>query len=161
MAVSLRESVQLISDPVNLDASVAEVFRLMLCIVCKREAGLTVVEKESVTSVVVFSGPLSGVCVLRAGARTAMKIAAQMSGMDIDSVDNTVKNGSGEICNTLARAWKGMIPDLVPNCGLSVPVVITGSDYHLHMPAPEFQLHHGYRFGEEIFEVTIACDSLQ
>jgi hypothetical protein len=27
--------------------------------------------------------------------------------------------------------------------------------------APEFQLHHGYRFDEEIFEVTIVCDGLQ
>ena len=30
MAVSLRESVQLVSDPRNLDASVEEVFQLML-----------------------------------------------------------------------------------------------------------------------------------
>src|SRR5580704_4102147 len=161
MAVSLRESVQRISDPANLDASVGEVFRLMLCIVCKREAGLTVVEKESVTAVVGFSGPLSGVCVFRSGARTAMKIAAQMSGMESDSIDITVKNGIGEICNMLAGAWKGNVPDLAPNCGLSVPVVITGRDYHLHVQAPEFQLHYVYRFGESGFDVTIVCDGLQ
>jgi hypothetical protein len=26
--------------------------------------------------------------------------------------------------------------------------------------ATEFQLHHVYRFGEEVFEVTIVCDGL-
>ncbi len=36
MAVSLRESVQQVSDPRNLDASVEEVFRLMLGVECQR-----------------------------------------------------------------------------------------------------------------------------
>jgi chemotaxis protein CheX len=53
------------------------------------------------------------------------------------------------------------VPELAANCGLSVPAVITGRDYNLHVQAPEFQLHHGYRFGAEIFEVTIVCDGLQ
>ncbi len=39
MAVSLRESVQLVSDPRNLDASVEEVFQLMLGVNCRRDAG--------------------------------------------------------------------------------------------------------------------------
>ncbi len=161
MAVSLRESVERVSDPQNLDASVEEVFQLMLAIECRHEAGLIVADSESVTAVVGFGGLLSGACVFRAGARTAMKIAAQMTGMEFDAIDNTVKDGIGEICNMLAGAWKGKVPELAANCGLSVPAVITGRDYNLHVQAPEFQLHHGYRFGEEIFEVTIVCDGLQ
>jgi chemotaxis protein CheX len=161
MAVSLRESVERVSDPRNLDASVEEVFRLMLGIECKREAGLVVADQESVTAVVGFGGLLSGACVFRSGAGTAMKIAAQMTGMDFDVIDDTVKDGIGEICNMLAGAWKGKVPELAANCGLSVPAVITGRDYNLHVQAPEFQLHHGYRFGAEIFEVTIVCDGLQ
>jgi len=161
MAVSLRESVERVSDPRNLDASVEEVFRLMLGIECKREAGLVVADQESVTAVVGFGGLLSGACVFRSGAGTAMKIAAKMTGMEFDVIDDTVKDGIGEICNMLAGAWKGKVPELAANCGLSVPAVITGRDYNLHVQAPEFQLHHGYRFGEEIFEVTIVCDGLQ
>jgi chemotaxis protein CheX len=161
MAVSLRESVERVSDPKNLDASVEEVFRLMLGIECRREAGLAVEENESVTAVVGFGGLLSGACVLRSGAHTALKIAAHMTGMEFDFIDDTVKDGIGEICNMLAGAWKGKVPELAANCGLSVPAVITGRDYRLHVQAPEFQLHHGYRFDEEIFEVTIVCDGLQ
>ena len=48
----------------------------------------------------------------------------------------------------LAGAWKGKVPDLAANCGLSVPAVITGRDYNLHVQAPEFQLDHAYRFDE-------------
>ena len=90
-----------------------------------------------------------------------MKIAAHMTGMEFSGVDDTVKDGIGEICNMLAGAWKGKVPDLAANCGLSVLAVTTGRDYNLHVQAPEFKLNHTYRFGEATFEVTIICDGLQ
>ncbi len=160
MAVSLRESVQLVSDPRNLDASVEEVFRLMLGVECRRDTAPGAVEKESVTAVVGCGGVLSGACVFRSGASAALKIAARMTGAEFDAIDDTVKDGIGEICNMLAGAWKGKVPGLAANCGLSVPAVITGRDYNLHVQAPEFQVHHAYRFDESHFEVTIVCDGL-
>jgi chemotaxis protein CheX len=161
MAVSLRESVQLVSDPRNLDASVEEVFRLMLGLNCRRDSGSADCEPESVTAVVGFGGLLSGACVFRSGTNAALKIAGHMTGMAFEEVDDTVKDGIGEICNMLAGAWKGKVPQLAANCGLSVPAVITGRDYQLHVQAPEFQLHHIYRSEDTSFEVTIVCDGLQ
>ena len=84
-----------------------------------------------------------------------------MTGMEFTEVDDTVKDGIGEICNMLAGAWKGKVPDLAANCGLSIPAVITGRDYNLHVQAPEFKLVHSYRFDGGSFEVTIICDGLQ
>jgi chemotaxis protein CheX len=81
--------------------------------------------------------------------------------MEFAEIDDTVKDAIGEICNMLAGAWKGKVPELAANCGLSVPAVITGSDYDLRVQAPEFQLHHLYRFEESSFSVTIVCDGLQ
>ena len=161
MSISLRESVGVIADPRNLDASVDEVFQLMLGVGCRRESTPLVEEVESVTAVVGFGGLLSGACVLRTGGSAARKLAGRMTGMEFTEIDDTVKDGMGEICNMLAGSWKGKVPELAANCGLSIPAVITGRDYNLHVQAPEFQLHHGYRFGEEIFEVTIVCDGLQ
>ena len=161
MPVSLRESVEQVSDPRNLDASVEEVFRLMLGLECKRVMGPVAMDLESVTSVVGFGGVLSGACVFKSGAGTAMKIAAHMTGMEFSAIDDTVKDGIGEICNMLAGAWKGKVPELAANTGLSVPAVITGHDYKLHVQAPEFQIHHTYRFDNQAFEVTIVCDGLQ
>jgi chemotaxis protein CheX len=161
MAVSLRESVDEISDPRNLDASVEEVFHLMLGVDCEREASPSTPESEAVTAVVGFGGVLSGACVFRSCGTTAREIAARMTGMDFDEIDDTVKDAIGEICNMLAGAWKGKVPELSANCGLSVPAVITGRDYRLHVQAPEFQLQHGYRFGDRRFDVTIVCDGLR
>ena len=161
MAVSLRESLEQVSDPRNLDASVEEVFQLMLGVDCRRALEPCEQEPESVTAVVGFGGLLSGACVFTTGGKAALKIAACMTGMEFTEIDDTVKDGIGEICNMLAGSWKGKVPELAANCGLSVPAVITGRDYRLHVQAPEFQLHHLYRFGESGFAVTIVCDGLQ
>lgn len=161
MAVSLRESVDLISDPRHLDASVEEVFHLMLGVNCRREARPLAQEEESVTAVVGFGGALSGACVFSTGGRAAMAIAGHMTGMEFMEIDDTVKDGIGEICNMLAGVWKGMVPGLAAHCGLSVPAVITGRDYKLHVQAPEFRLRHVYRFDDACFAVTIVCDGLQ
>jgi chemotaxis protein CheX len=161
MAVSLRDSVQLVSDPRNLDASVEEVFRLMLGVSCWRDSGPVAEDLESVTAVVGFGGMLSGACVFSSGSSAAIEIAAHLTGMEFAEVDDIVKDGIGEICNMLAGAWKGKVPDLAAHCGLSVPAVITGRDYKIHVQAPEFQLHHVYRFNNTSFAVTIVCDGMQ
>jgi chemotaxis protein CheX len=161
LAVSLRQSVEQVSDPRNLDACVEEVFHMMLGVSCRRVEGPIEAEPESVTAVVGFGGLLSGACVFRSGGLTAMKIAARMTGMEFEEIDDIVKDGIGEICNMLAGGWKGKVPELAANCGLSVPAVITGRDYKLHVQAPEFQLHHTYSFEGSAFEVTIICDGIQ
>ena len=162
MLVSVRGSLEKVSDPLNLDRSVEEVFRMMLGVQCARDCGApTALDAEAVTAVVGFGGVLSGACVFRASANTAIEIAALMTGTTFADVDDTVKDGMGEICNMLAGAWKGKVPELAGHCGLSVPAVITGRDYKLHVQAPEFQLHHLYRFGERRFAVTIVCDGLK
>ncbi|MDR3725792.1 MAG: chemotaxis protein CheX [Terracidiphilus sp.] len=161
MAESLRESLHLVSDPMNLDASVEEVFQLMLGVSCQRFPGPVIYEPESVTAMVGFGGLLSGACIFKSGSSAAMKVAARMTGMEFAAIDDTVKDGIGEICNMLAGAWKGKVPDLAAHCGLSVPAVVTGRDYHLHVLSPEFKLHHFYRFEDACFSVTIICDGLK
>ena len=161
LPVSLRESLHRVSDPRSLDESVAEVFQMMLGLECQREPGSEDKEEESLTAVVGFGGLLSGACVISMGRSVSIEIAALMTGMKIDEVDDTVKDGIGELCNMVAGAWKGKVPELAANCGLSLPAVITGRDYRLHVQSPEFQLHHRYGFAASHFSVTIVCDGLQ
>lgn len=161
MPLSLRESLGEISDPRNLDATVDEICRMMLGVSCERDAGVLEEEEERVTAVVGFGGPLSGACVFRSGGNAACGIAAHMTGFPFTEVDDTVKDAIGEICNMLAGSWKGKVPELAARCGLSVPAVITGRNYNLHVQAPEFQLRHVYGFEGMKFEVTILCDGLQ
>jgi chemotaxis protein CheX len=158
---SLRASLSEIADPGHLDAAVAEVFAMMLGVDCRRVALDAPEEEEIVTAVVGFGGLLSGACILRSGSRAARALAGRMTGMEFGEIDATVQDAVGELCNMLAGSWKGKVPELAAKCGLSVPAVITGRDYNLHVQAPEFRLHHGYAFDATQFEVTILCDSVQ
>jgi chemotaxis protein CheX len=135
--------------------------QLMLGVSCPRSGETPApAQGESVTAVVGFGGLLSGACLFRSRSTVAIRIAAQMTGMEFAEVDDTVKDAIGEICNMLAGAWKGKVPELAAHCGLSVPAVITGRDYNLHVQAPEFQLNHVYGFADGQFAVTIVCDGL-
>jgi chemotaxis protein CheX len=155
MTLSLRENLHLVSDPTNIDSSVEEVFHMMLGAACRPTEVAMAEEPETITAVVGFGGLLSGACVFRSGASAALAIAGKLTGMEFSEIDDTVKDAIGEVCNMLAGAWKGRIPDLSANCGLSIPAVITGSNYHIHVQAPEFRLHHVYEFESTAFEVTI------
>jgi chemotaxis protein CheX len=161
MMQSLRDNLQQVSDPRNLDSSVEEVFHMMLGAVCSPTEEAPLEEPETITAVVGFGGLLSGACVFRCGASAALGIAGRLTGMEFAELDDTVKDAIGEVCNMLAGTWKGRVPELSANCGLSIPAVITGSNYHIHVQAPEFRLHHIYRFEETAFAVTIICDGLQ
>ncbi len=161
MTISLRDSVELISGPCQLDASVEEVFALMVGVACRRSSDRLEDELESLTAVVGFGGLLTGACVLRCSGTAARAIAGRMTAMDFAAIDDTVKDAIGEICNMLAGAWKSKVPELAAHCDLSVPAVITGRDYQLRVQAPEFTVHRGYRFDDAGFEVTILCDGLR
>jgi chemotaxis protein CheX len=165
MELTLRDSVNLLSDPENLNASVAEVFEGMLGMRCELVQldgvpDITVEAEELVTAVVGFGGILSGACVVTCDGATARQFAGLMTGMEFDTVDEIVKDGIGEICNMLAGAWKSKIPGLAAKCGLSLPAVITGRDYKLHVQAPEFRIDHCYMSGEAKFHLTVVCDGI-
>ncbi len=159
-ASSLRESLDEVKDPTHLDASVGEVLETMLGVRSIRIPVPDEPVRGSITAVVGFGGALSGACILRCTPDHARAAAALLTGMTFDDVDDVVKDAMGEICNMLAGVWKGKVPTLAERCGLSVPAVITGHDYSLHVQAPEFQLHHAYGTEELSFEVLIICDGL-
>jgi chemotaxis protein CheX len=162
--LTLRDSLKVVADPRNLDESAREVFETMLGVPCSNQSDRALCDAdqgmESVTAVVGFGGILSGACVFRCNALAARRIAECMTGMEFSAVDDIVKDGIGEICNMLAGTWKSKVPDLAANCGLSVPAVITGSDYRLHVQAPEFTVCRTYSFNNTYFEMTIICDGL-
>ena len=164
MAKSLRGSVDVIFNPAKLDTSVSEVFGTMLGMRCERggqgESPVPMESAESVTAVVGFGGVLSGACVVFCDVASACTIVSRMTGATFEAVDDTVKDGIGEVCNMLAGAWKGTVPELSANCGLSVPAVITGRDYNFHVQTPEFTLRQGYDCDDAHFEVMIVCDRL-
>jgi chemotaxis protein CheX len=162
ITLSTRHWVPLISNPENLDASVQEVLEMTLGVSSKRlhESEVVKIElaSETVMAMVGLGGLLHGAFMLRCGTQTAVRIAELMTGIQFQDVDATIKDGFGEVCHMLAEVWKGKVPGLSAHCGLSVPAIITGRDYELHLRAPEFQTQQTYSLEDSGFSVTVLCD---
>lgn len=156
-----QEAVARIADPGILDEAVDEVFGTMLGLRCGPGTQQGLGSGTTVSAVVGFGGVLSGACILRSLDTTARKLAGRMTGLEFAEIDATVLDGIGELCNMLAGTWKRQIPELAAQCALSVPAVITGQDYNLHVQAPTFEMRNVYQAEDVEFEVRIVCDRLE
>jgi chemotaxis protein CheX len=143
-----------------LDGAVAEVLQIMLgsSFSLATRGVLTGSGAKMVTAVVGLAGSISGACVLCTEDQAAMQMTSSMVGIEIDTLDDTVKDAMGEVCNMLAGAWKGRIPALASQCLLSVPTVVTGSDYLVHVHKPTFLMERNYNFRDRVFSVRIQGD---
>lgn len=145
----------------SMDEVVEEVFSLMMGVACAPVEDCPLGEAETISAVIGLAGAMSGTCVLRSGERAATRMAGALTGMEVTSLDNMVKDAIGEICNMVAGAWKGKIPGLASGCMLSTPTVVTGSNYQLHTQRPEFRVERYYRFESFSFSFTVVCESMQ
>ena len=154
-----KQSVSLstITDTAILDQSVEEVLGLMLGVPVTVASGASGADSESrtLTAVIGLAGALSGAYTVLVNADAAMQMTACMAGMEITTVDETVLDGLGEITNMLAGAWKSKIASLHAACLLSVPTVVTGTQYEVHKRTSAFRLTRSYRFNDRYFTVSI------
>ena len=150
-------SASVVTDTAYLDQAVEEVFGLMLGVkvVGVDAAPAQDVKTETLTAVVGLAGALSGACSVQAGAEAAMKMTACLLGMEVATVDDGVLDGLGEISNMLAGGWKSKIPPLNAACLLSVPTVVSGTQYAVHRQAPAFYMERSYQMDQHVFTVRV------
>ena len=144
-------------DAGHLDRAVGEVFGLMLGVPVSavEDAFVPAPETEVLTAMVGLAGAISGACAVVVKSEAAIYMATCMAGIELDSVDETVLDGLGEISNMLAGAWKAKIPELDVACMLSVPTVVTGSKYVVHRKEPAFLVERSYRLNDYLFAVRV------
>ena len=121
-----------------LDGATCEVFDIMLGVKLRRVSEPDPPPLADLTALVGLAGPLCGIVSLRCKSSSACHMAAKMLGVDTiasDQFDQTAHDAIGEICNMLAGNFKAKLSDFVEGVELSVPTVITGSDYRLRLLA--------------------------
>lgn len=97
-------------------------------------------EGLDITAMVGLAGKLRGVITVRCGAKSAALMAAKLLGTEPDQASSDMWDAIGEICNMVAGNFKNKISDLSNGCMLTVPTVITGTDYNVHSLAKEGSL---------------------
>src|SRR5579864_844719 len=117
-----------------LEVSAREVFELMLG--CQLDAPPTGEEAIlDITSMVGLAGQMCGVLSLRCNGKSATLMASKMLGIEPDKVGPDMSDALGEVCNMIAGNFKNKISGMGDGCMLSVPTVISGTDYCLYSQA--------------------------
>ncbi len=146
-----------IIDTALLDQTVEEVIGLMMGVPVSLSEDLVTPSDTPITltAVIGLAGALSGafnVVINEAGAK---QVTSSMMGIEITALDETVYDGMGEITNILAGAWKKKIPELSAACLLSVPTVVTGTNYGVHRKTSTFRISRSYRFNDSVFTINL------
>lgn len=128
-----------------LEIATREVFQIMLETQLERGVGAMPSTGGDLTAMVGFAGPLCGVLSMRCGADSASRMAAKMLGVEATGADDSIRDAVGEISNMIAGNFRAKVADLRENCNLSVPTVISGTDYEYHPLAD----------GERVVEVSL------
>ena len=82
------------------------------------------------TAMVGLAGQLRGVLSLRCSSKSAAIMASKMLGVEVGHGDEQMWDAVGEIANMIAGNFKNKLTGMGDGCMLSVPTVITGSDYN-------------------------------
>ena len=115
----------------TLQLATQEVFQLMLGYSLESLSEPPAEDNLDMTAMVGLAGRLCGVLTLQCSAKSAAHMASRMLGIDPEKAGPEMWDAAGEICNMVAGNFKNKINGLGDGCMLSVPTVITGSDYNI------------------------------
>jgi len=114
-----------------LEESAREVFEVMLGSSFRVEPSPNA-GTFSLTAVVGFAGQIRGLLTLRCDHSSGLFIAARMLGVQPSLAEPEMNDALGELSNMVAGSFKAKLEQDGLQCMISVPTVISGSDYHLH-----------------------------
>ena len=92
-----------------------------------------------VTGMVGIAGHVKAVFSLRCSQRSAITLSSQMLGVSLEEAAALKNDAVGEVCNIIAGCFKSKI-GLGELCSLSVPTVLSGTDYQIHSPGRTWHL---------------------
>ncbi|HZP63317.1 MAG TPA: chemotaxis protein CheX [Terriglobales bacterium] len=141
-----------------LELATREVFEIMLG--CKLETGDGVAQAAGdFTAMVGIAGQLCGLLTLRCSAHSAAVMASKMVGGDIKESDPQMWDAVGEIANMIAGNFKNKLTGMGDGCLLSVPTVITGTDYSFRSMADTGPLQVTILFESSPITVSVEIHS--
>jgi len=128
-----------------LELASREVFEIMLG--CKLEVQTDQASLPcEFTAMVGLAGQLCGLLTLRCGSQSAALMASKMLGVEIKQADEQMWDAIGEVANMIAGNFKNKLAGMGDSCMLSVPTVITGSDYSCRSMADTAPLEVAFQF---------------
>lgn len=111
--------------------------------------GLAASTGANVVATVAFAGQCSGVVGFHSSVESAKAIAGAMLGMPASEVDGEMPDAIGEIANMIAGGFRLKLTGEGLSCAISVPTVITGSDFRTKYITPVERVLCPFQFDGE------------
>ncbi len=118
----------------KITSATTEIFSTMLMMEVAPEAPLNGDDKSTTSNlsgIIGLSGLFKGMLAIHTSDTIAKTITSNFLGMDVDEVDDDVKDAIGELANMLAGSIKMALSDNGKDIKLSVPSAICGANYRL------------------------------
>lgn len=138
-----------------LELSAREVFDIMLCTRLRSFDSPAKMDEEAFTALVGLAGSLRGVLSIRCNEQAARTMASKMLGVPVEEIDNDSWDALGEIANMIAGNFKGKLSGVGNHCMLSVPTIITGTNYEARSPAAGNSVEVIFEFENKPVWVTL------
>jgi chemotaxis protein CheX len=115
--------------------------------------GLAATTEATVVASIGFAGQRSGLIAFHSSADTAKEIAGSMLGIPAADVDGEMADAMGEVANMIAGGFRLKLKGDGTDVAISVPTVITGSDFHTRYVTPVTRVLCPFRFdgGSTVF----------
>lgn len=115
----------------SIKDSVCEIFSSMVLMNVEPMDGLQVEDgdEKMLTGIVGFAGELQGTVLIHMPEYVAVSVVSSFMGMELEEVDEDVKDAIGELANMLAGGIKFHLPGNGQNIQLSIPSVVSGRGY--------------------------------
>jgi chemotaxis protein CheX len=98
--------------------------------------GLAAATGANVVASVGFAGAQSGLVAFHSSTETAKEIAGAMLGISAAEVDGEMADAMGEVANMIAGGFRLKLKSDGTDVGITVPTVITGSDFRTKYVTP-------------------------
>lgn len=112
----------------------------------------------SVTSMVGLAGTYTGILSIHCPVPLALKITANMLGMDVDEFCEDVSDALGEIANMLGGYVKQVLSKGGLDINLSIPTVISGEEYTIAATSDNDAVVIPFSFEGERFIVSLKLE---
>lgn len=114
-----------------IDQAVGEIFSSMLFLDVSTlaEAPASRPDERMLTGMIGFAGNLQGTVVIHLPVPVAIAITNAFLELDLDEVNDEVKDAIGELTNMVAGGIKYLLPEQGQDVQLSIPSVVSGRGY--------------------------------
>ena len=122
----------------QISASTLDVFEMIVPMEVSAESPLSDESAEvpsHVSAMLGLSGDLAAILTIHCSGQVARGITSAMLGMDVEDIDDDVKDAVGEVANMVAGGLKISLAEEDIDVELAIPSVVVGKSFQITAPA--------------------------